>query len=551
MVRPLERNIEHIYMLTILAEIEVPVDDMFSPPNATPKSTMRRGGGLKSPKADDDGASTHSRPEAVARNNTRAADDNLRSSAASVRSIARSTHSAVSRVTIASRKTINTSNGRPDSKLTPGLPGKVGTMSVRSLASTNEESTSTSFSTRSTRRPVSSTPIANDAHIRVRSSVASLKSNRSQASTVRKAVAGPSTLRPPSSLSRPASNMSSTSDNSTTFETAKSDLTPTSAGRSRVLSTASTRSSVSTKSNNTVSTSKTPRSRVPSVASVASKKPPASPVDNRRLTPQPAKRTISTSSIRSAASSVSTPSPGKKVVVRKSGVPPTPPPKNQVSLPPTSDPINVMEVNPQIPLPPMISHEKQASIASTNSAVTVKGSLKRKSSSDTIRDFEGRSTESDERRGLPRGATLDIGIPCIVSSKRARFRAYARYIGEVEGEAGPWVGVEVPVNEDWADEKLDGQLWHDGSWGGIRYFDINTTAEWDYDDRTIRRRRVDWVSNGTGSLVSLKREGDQLSIDRAKRLRSVSPAVSDLSNSESRGLFVRPQQVLYVVDAVA
>jgi dynactin complex subunit len=149
----------------------------------------------------------------------------------------------------------------------------------------------------------------------------------------------------------------------------------------------------------------------------------------------------------------------------------------------------------------------------------------------------------------PRGATLDIGIPCIIlSSKRKRFKAYARYIGEVEGELGPWVGVEVPVGEYWTGEKLEeGRQWNDGTWGGIRYFEIGGFgSEWDYgDDRGTRRRRIEHsMSNG------LKREGDRLSIDRAKRLRSASPTPSDISSSESRGLFVRPQQVLYVVDAV-
>lgn len=101
---------------------------------------------------------------------------------------------------------------------------------------------------------------------------------------------------------------------------------------------------------------------------------------------------------------------------------------------------------------------------------------------------------------------------------------------------------------------MDGRQWNDGTWGGIRYFDIGTISEWD-DDRAgaiNRRRRIDWVNSAIGSQSSgLKREGDQLSVDRVKRLRSASPAVSDISNSESRGLFVRPQQVLYVVDAVA
>jgi len=159
--------------------------------------------------------------------------------------------------------------------------------------------------------------------------------------------------------------------------------------------------------------------------------------------------------------------------------------------------------------------------------------------------------DSTGQLAVPRGATLDIGIPCIISSKRARFRAYARYIGEVEGEKGPWVGVEVPVNDDWPEEKLDGRQWHDGTWGGVRYFDVGHTTDWEFSEESItRRRRGDWTTNH-GSQLSLKREGDQLSMDRAKRMRSVSPAVSDMSNSECRGLFVRPQNVLYVVDAVA
>ena len=150
----------------------------------------------------------------------------------------------------------------------------------------------------------------------------------------------------------------------------------------------------------------------------------------------------------------------------------------------------------------------------------------------------------------PRGATLEINIPCIISSKRKRFQAFARYIGEVEGEYGPWVGVEVPVGESWVGDKLEGRQWNDGTWGGVRYFDIGAAgSEWDDgdNDRAVRRRKLDIMN---GSVKGLKREGDQLNVDRAKRLRSASPATSDLSNSESRGLFVRPQKVLYVVDAI-
>ncbi|KAH9478928.1 hypothetical protein JR316_0009391 [Psilocybe cubensis] len=223
---------------------------------------------------------------------------------------------------------------------------------------------------------------------------------------------------------------------------------------------------------------------------------------------------------------------------------------------------------------------------------------------------------------VPTGATLEIGIPCIISSKRKRFKAYARYIGEVVGEKGEWVGVEVPLpaggvggsGDGWGDGSgsgmagsgfsthsghghgsavldktgvVDDRQWNDGSWGGIRYFEIGgmlSGSEFDSgnptwygggggtDDRAARRRRLDgssgsamaaWGTSSTGALRGdrdpkmqglLKREGDQLSIasERMKRVRSVSPAVSEMSGSgaESRGLFVRPQQVLYVVDAV-
>lgn len=161
--------------------------------------------------------------------------------------------------------------------------------------------------------------------------------------------------------------------------------------------------------------------------------------------------------------------------------------------------------------------------------------------------------------GAPRGATLQVGIPCIITSKRARFRALARYIGEVEGELGPWVGVEVPMGDTWPGDKLDARAWHDGTWGGVRYFDIGGgsggSTDWDFGDEmrsTMRRKgHGQGLSTiGKGSSRNLKREGGQLDVGRVKRLRSTSPARSDNMVAESRGLFVRPQQVLYVVDAV-
>jgi len=74
-------------------------------------------------------------------------------------------------------------------------------------------------------------------------------------------------------------------------------------------------------------------------------------------------------------------------------------------------------------------------------------------------------------------------------------------------------------------------------------------VEWDEGEERRKRRKE--ASGGLSRDRTLKREGEQLQLgfDRSKRKRSVSPVVSDASTAESRGLFVRPQEVVYVVDA--
>lgn len=114
-------------------------------------------------------------------------------------------------------------------------------------------------------------------------------------------------------------------------------------------------------------------------------------------------------------------------------------------------------------------------------------------------------------------------------------------------------------------DKVEDRQWNDGTWGGIRYFELGVGAEWDYMEERAARRQ--WSSGSTlgrdalgkgsgfgglGMGMGMKREGDQMAMDGRRRgFRAASPAVSDVTNTtESRGLFVRPQQVLYVVDAV-
>ncbi|KAI1785245.1 hypothetical protein LXA43DRAFT_1117799 [Ganoderma leucocontextum] len=537
-------------------------DELLMPP--TPSSTAR-GGRLTVrngpiPKGDDS--------ETISLHSTRSLAKSVigrevgKSSAASIRSVAPSTHSTTSRVTtttISRRVPHSPSSLRPDSKLTPA--NSAASLSRTSLAGSERaksplspspspiprNSVTTASVRKSTASSLYSTKIT-DRVPRPKSVAASVRSMRSTASTIRKGAAGPSTPRAVSGSSSRVSSATTTSENSTAFETARSELTPSSVGRTRKTSASS---AVSTSSVHTTGAS-TPRlpKRPPSVASRTTPSIRGKLPDSPKISPI-AKRTASTASVRSTISTRSTAT--RKSTVRSVSGAPVPFSKtsspaskaNGKPLPPEDekDAVGTIKANPTSPL---VSHEKQASVVSASSVSTVRESLKRKGSADTIR-------EATPAAKQPRGATLEIGIPCIISSNKARFRAYARYIGEVEGELGPWVGVEVPMNDAWPGDKLDGRQWHDGTWGGIRYFDIGAASEWDFgQDTTVRRRRNDWLNSlgRDGMKGSLKREGDQLSIDRAKRLRSVSPAVSDMSSSESRGLFVRPQQVLYVVDAV-
>ncbi|GBE83716.1 hypothetical protein SCP_0507720 [Sparassis crispa] len=538
----------------IAEEIEVDVEELFSPVSTSvpPRGPTPKGGLRPSMIRGDenDTGSMHSLRTAIIRKN-----GDVKPSAASVRSLARSTHSTISRTSTA--VAMRRAHGhRPDSKLTPTT--SIALSSARSSTADSDAVKAPTPPPKSTvpsiigRRNISSSTSTHDNIFRPKST-ASVRSAHSTVSTIRKTVAGPSTLRPPSGLSRPSSTHSATSEGSTTFETAKSEVTPSSVSRPRRGSATSMLSTASVRTTAT-STPRVAKPRPPSITksitpSVRSKRPPSSPVDRTKLAPA-ARRTSSAASVRSTTSTTSF--PAKKVLLKKPSSTSSSP--KSISRSVSGDVDEGMgTIKGKTRSTTLASHEKQASVVSSSSQSTARGSLKRKSSSDTIKESSVGDALAREAMGVPRGATLDIGIPCIISSKKARFRAYARYIGEVEGEAGPWVGVEVPMNDTWPGEKLDGRQWNDGSWGGIRYFDIGgSQSEWEFgEERAARRRRIDWVNNlGRDPKTSLKREGEQLSIERAKRLRSASPAVSDMSTSESRGLFVRPQQVLYVVDAV-
>ncbi|KAE8231903.1 hypothetical protein CF326_g3079 [Tilletia indica] len=194
------------------------------------------------------------------------------------------------------------------------------------------------------------------------------------------------------------------------------------------------------------------------------------------------------------------------------------------------------------------------------------------------------------------GTNLILGIPCIISprdsqtGKSARLRATVKYIGPLKGRRGSWLGVEVPfpLPSGIEEDNLGGL--NDGSDQGVRYFVLGlpNASENDGDrdmsdvenddplkevelERRARRRRIAGVvraasealssggsdyhadSNG-GSYDNLSPESanGQPSAKRLKNLRGAGMAMKrQLSSSEgggeTRGLFIRPHEVLFVV----
>lgn len=109
---------------------------------------------------------------------------------------------------------------------------------------------------------------------------------------------------------------------------------------------------------------------------------------------------------------------------------------------------------------------------------------------------------------------------------------------------GSWVGVEIPnppsSNGTGAGEEKE--WWtEDGTFKGVRYFEISA------EDPDEFRSSSGMMSSSMFSQRGNKRIGGDRDTIRRRR-GSVSTAAG--AGRRGKGLFVRPQQVLYVVDAV-
>jgi hypothetical protein len=191
-----------------------------------------------------------------------------------------------------------------------------------------------------------------------------------------------------------------------------------------------------------------------------------------------------------------------------------------------------------------------------------------------------------------KGVELNVGVPCIVSlaSKRARFRAAIKYIGQVahvsclgpdrlqndhfiltEQTRGPWVGLEVDDLDRLGVETLPA-----GARGGVHYFHLTPPNEDAMDEaRLVRQRRIESIREtlrvgsraygaynnavGMGSIDPLRmRAGStgKLSVPGAMAggptKRSVSPFMEygqGFGFENPRALFVRPSEIVFVMGA--
>lgn len=460
------------------------------------------------------------------------------------------------------------------------VPTMGGTPAAPNAVSHPRNSTSSTAPRRSMAPTTSPNPPAG----RPRSLAPSIISIRSTTSTVRhshRSKDSPNDEQPPatSGENRPVSAVSNAS-----FKTAGAGSTGLAPGaaatRGRKVSTASTASNISVRVGGRRASNASGPPPTPRTAAKAAAQHAAAAANAGQSGPgSSVVRSGTTASARSASS--------RRLSAAPSSKPHISPPKKQVTPRPRGTPPKAVDLpKPQRPTEATSSKGKGKATAPQDDESVHSEPRSARSGTSTVRgrpvpfaipggpghqprkstDTVTASTVSTIKPSVPpvpkftqpagtpplRGVTLNVGIPCLITSNRAKYKAFARYIGEIHGEQGPWVGVEVPVADTWGPEKLEGRYWNDGSIRGTRYFEVGASSTpWDdSEERAARRRRLEAVLLSAGS--GKKREGDTVSMDhnRLKRLRSVSPAMSDVSTMESRGLFVRPSDVIYVFDAV-
>ncbi|SCV67541.1 BQ2448_5152 [Microbotryum intermedium] len=161
------------------------------------------------------------------------------------------------------------------------------------------------------------------------------------------------------------------------------------------------------------------------------------------------------------------------------------------------------------------------------------------------RDAEADLLLHNDRK--PRGTTLLAGIPCIATisnncERRVQIRAVVRYIGPVEWSSSDvhWVGVEVAKGDIPAEVEAIYE-WNDGSRNGFRYFKLGhlrSSLEPATRRNTGKAEQAEYQPElETGEAPFRGRPHSNLGVYNA----------GGDSGEASRGLFVRPSSIVYVL----
>ncbi|KAK0548505.1 hypothetical protein OC846_004454 [Tilletia horrida] len=440
-------------------------------------------------------------------------------------------------------------------------------------------SQSSSASASATRKPTAPTRAM---------STASLKSNASSSTAPKRA----------ESVASQASTLSTASRTSTTLRSASlrpSAVSPSPGGRRTP-----TNSSIAP----TPTTPTTPSRKLsaPGVTPKAGTKPPITPTKTHsylKATPKPVAPAASPGGSKTASGS-SALAPRSRTTSAASSITGTPVKRSAVGTVKAPMP-------PAAAAKAAAAAKKTAAVLSPSAALAANTASKEKNSvgseAPIVVDQVVAEKEADEELVRAVGTPLILGIPCIISprnsqtGKTARLRATVKYIGPIKGRRGSWLGVEVPYPLPAGVEDSSLGTFNDGSDDGYRYFGLGVPpppsdedlvmSEVDSGDATTmerqaRRRRIAGVVRAAS--MALNSGGTEYQQDRssagsaspgtdeaglspdsagappsAKRLKNIrGGAAASLAMKrqlsaereapgETRGLFIRPNEVLFVV----
>ncbi|GAA5904309.1 uncharacterized protein JCM6883_006443 [Sporobolomyces salmoneus] len=161
-----------------------------------------------------------------------------------------------------------------------------------------------------------------------------------------------------------------------------------------------------------------------------------------------------------------------------------------------------------------------------------------------------RARTSSKLKSKPPGTSLLSGIPCIVTVKGTRpirMRAMVRYLGSLVGETGQWVGVEIP--EDTIPVEAKKLSWNDGKKGEVEYFSLTPPSAPASTSTSAPSTSPSSPIPSDPPAATVPTRNDSLqppTIGRQPRRRSTS-AEPPLPTGPTKGLFVRPSQIVYVL----